>query len=347
MEESDDGGEVIRSCKSLQKHALLQEGSRDVSAQLFTALCRSLDIPARLIVSIQSVPWKASLRKDPAEHRNAAKSESPKPQIDRKGKGKAVFPGDGQTPSGRTPEPEDKTPPPTIKLRSGRSQGRRLQNRKGNSFFSRNTGFNDLKRFQVHPPPPLGYPPTQWTEVFSRADGRWIPVDPIRAFVDKKGLFEPPDHDKRNRMVYVLAFEEDGFIRDVTQRFVQPLVFVELFSYKLSRYAREFNRKTSKLRLGGRGKKEWWDNIISFLSRPYRLVCSTTLLRWSYSLTPSFFRKHRDDIEDAELQSLQVIEGMPTSVVAFKDHPMLVFNKVHVFTIKVNLQIRPRAARTS
>ena len=59
----EDEPEIIRSAKSLMKHALLQTGSRDTSAQLFTALCRGLGIPARLVVSIQSVPWKAGIDK--------------------------------------------------------------------------------------------------------------------------------------------------------------------------------------------------------------------------------------------------------------------------------------------
>jgi xeroderma pigmentosum group C-complementing protein len=58
---SEDENEVIRNSKSLMKHALMGCGSRDVSAQLFTALCRALDIPARLVVSLQSVPWQASV----------------------------------------------------------------------------------------------------------------------------------------------------------------------------------------------------------------------------------------------------------------------------------------------
>jgi xeroderma pigmentosum group C-complementing protein len=61
-EESDDG-ERIRSPNSLMKHALMQSGSRDTSAQLFTALCRALDIPARLVVSLQSIPWQSSVGK--------------------------------------------------------------------------------------------------------------------------------------------------------------------------------------------------------------------------------------------------------------------------------------------
>lgn len=63
----DDDGEFIRTPKSLMKHALMRKGSRDLSAQLFTALCRSLGIPTRLVVSIQSVPWQANVNKPKAK----------------------------------------------------------------------------------------------------------------------------------------------------------------------------------------------------------------------------------------------------------------------------------------
>jgi xeroderma pigmentosum group C-complementing protein len=63
--ESDEY-ETIRSEKSLMKHALMWSGSRDTSAQLFTALCRALGIPARLVVSLQSIPWQASVDKSKA-----------------------------------------------------------------------------------------------------------------------------------------------------------------------------------------------------------------------------------------------------------------------------------------
>ena len=65
--------EVLRSPNSLMKRALLRSGSRDCSSLLFAALCRALSIPTRLVVSLQSVPWQASVGK-------------PK---DAKGKGKA------------------------------------------------------------------------------------------------------------------------------------------------------------------------------------------------------------------------------------------------------------------
>jgi xeroderma pigmentosum group C-complementing protein len=67
----DDEIEIVRSAKSLMKHALMRSGSRDVSSQLFTALCRALGIPARLVVSLQSVPWQTNVgrSKTPAKHK--------------------------------------------------------------------------------------------------------------------------------------------------------------------------------------------------------------------------------------------------------------------------------------
>src|ERR1700753_3421252 len=55
--------EVLRGPKSLSKRAKIRQGSRDSSAFLFAALCRSLLIPTRLVVSLQSVPWQASVGK--------------------------------------------------------------------------------------------------------------------------------------------------------------------------------------------------------------------------------------------------------------------------------------------
>lgn len=71
----DDEPEIIRSPQSLMKHALMQSGSRDTSAQLFTALCRGLGIPARLVVSIQSVPWKAGIDRSKTQSKPILKGE--------------------------------------------------------------------------------------------------------------------------------------------------------------------------------------------------------------------------------------------------------------------------------
>lgn len=114
---------------------------------------------------------------------------------------------------------------------------------------------------------PTRTPPVFWTEVFSRADSRWFPVDPIRGIVNERHVFDPSNpqnselsskiHD--NRMLYVVALEEDGFGRDVT-----------------ARYARNYAAKVLKAQGLGSGsvteRKQWWAKVVQHITRPFRLV---------------------------------------------------------------------------
>ena len=62
-------------------------------------------------------------------------------------------------------------------------------------------------------------------------------------------------------MVYVMAFEEDGYARDVTRR-----------------YAREYGSKVAKVQGGsasgggGKARYAWWSRVVDIVKRPYRLV---------------------------------------------------------------------------
>ncbi|KAJ7464776.1 hypothetical protein B0H11DRAFT_2051338 [Mycena galericulata] len=321
----DDEGEPIRSPKSLMKHALMQKGTRDTSAQLFTALCRGLGIPARLVVSLQSVPWQINVGKPKPDYRKGkAKAQEEEPKGKGKGKAKAQtdsksFASNGQRlDGGSVPAKSDKAKgkekekaTPAIKLRKTKSQGNVLGNAASSSSLPRD---------------PITTPPVFWTEVFSRPDARWFPVDPVRGLVNQAQMFDPssapePAHTissatanpdsayarpsapslpakvvKRvlddNRMVYVVAFEEDGYGRDVTRR-----------------YARNFAAKVAKIQGGqkGRARTAWWERVLEGIRRPYRL--------------------HRDDVEDGELDAVQLLEGMPTTVDGFKDHPMYVLQR--------------------
>lgn len=69
-------------------------------------------------------------------------------------------------------------------------------------------------------------------------------------------------------MVYVMAFEEDGYARDVTPR-----------------YAREYGAKVVKMQGGSKSRKDWWERVTKIVERPYRLVipCHRSLL--SFYLT--------------------------------------------------------------
>nr|GAT55865.1 predicted protein [Mycena chlorophos] len=294
----DDDGETVRGPKSLMKYALKQRGTRDMSAQLFTALCRGLGIPARLVVSLQSVPWQTP--KAPSKGKGKAKATEEVQVVDPKGKGKAkeadigVFPGGGQRLDGGTvAEPSEKAKGKApIKLRK--------QKDKGNVLGAAPSTPSTSAPIELGPPltDPATTPPVFWTEVFSRPDGRWFPVDPIRNRVNQPKDFDPatasgdPATLKRiqaeNRMVYVLAFEDDGFARDVTRR-----------------YAKRFTERVVKMQ--GARQAAWWARVVEGVTRPYRL--------------------NRDDVEDAELDTVQLLEGMPTTIAGFKDHPMYVLTR--------------------
>lgn len=138
---SEDEGELIKDERSLMKHALMRRGSRDVSAQLFTSLCRALGIPARLVVSLQSVPWQANVGKpkpaikkkpqksDDKGKQKAEEEESEMEEIEIPAKGDR-FPGGGQSLSGRSTPLSDakgkgkQKAAPVINLRKHR--GRKL-----------------------------------------------------------------------------------------------------------------------------------------------------------------------------------------------------------------------------
>jgi len=79
-----------------------------------------------------------------------------------------------------------------------------------------------------------------------------------------------------NRLLYVLAFEEDGYAKDVTRR-----------------YAREYGGKVAKMQGGSGGSgvvgrsTTWWNHVLSLVRRPYRLVSRIGLFSLPLSLTSS------------------------------------------------------------
>lgn len=142
-------------------------------------------------------------------------------------------------------------------------------------------------------------PPSMWVEVFSKPWQKWITVDPVRGLVEPTGnrQMEPSPNDKSNRLVYVMAFEEDGYARDVTPRYTKTLH---------SRVSRMRPPASSKRSAGGEDF-DWWSRVAASLHRPQKL--------------------DRDAAEDMELEGAASREPMPTSVAAFKDHPVYALEK--------------------
>lgn len=74
----------------LIRAATLMKGSRDASSQLFTCLCRALDIPARLVFSFQPVEWRLVAK--PKAKKGAEEVEKAEDGTKAKGKNKVVAP---------------------------------------------------------------------------------------------------------------------------------------------------------------------------------------------------------------------------------------------------------------
>ena len=128
--------------------------------------------------------------------------------------------------------------------------------------------------------------PIYWVEAFNEAVQKWVPVDPlVTKTIAKPSKFEPPAGEQENGMSYVIAFEDDGSVRDVSKRYVKA-----------------YNAKTRRGRVEiTNGGERWWQRV-------------TRMYRSSHSMD-------RDQVEDAELAAKEAAEPMPRNVQDFKDHP--------------------------
>lgn len=145
---------------------------------------------------------------------------------------------------------------------------------------------------EPHPLPQESAHPVFWVEVFNEAVQKWFAVDPIvTKSLAKPSKFEPPASDPNNNMSYVIAFEDDASVRDVTRR-----------------YAKAFNAKTRKLRVEStRNGEKWWNKAMMAYEKP--------------------FLEDRDEAEISELTSKSAAEPMPRNIQDFKDHPIYAINR--------------------
>ncbi|GAA5964576.1 hypothetical protein JCM21900_001904 [Sporobolomyces salmonicolor] len=315
-----DGGppawEPVHALPSLYAAAAALRGSRDLSAQLFVALLRALDIPARLVVSLQGMEWRSGSasgankgrrqknvgglardvdEEDEASARTRRKALLPKGKG--KGKSRAVETlelsssedGEGGWQDGRG-QLNYKIPKPNLRRSALPGKGGKVA-----AWRKERELMRDFDHDEDHD---LSLPPTQWIEAYSRYVKQWITVDPARGKVRCKNVMEPPKGGGAgNVLAYVVGFEEDSSAHDITPR-----------------YARAFNNTTVKLRVptSSKSKKEnegrdWFAQVL----RPYRRK----------------FVLNRDTEEEKELWNRQSNEPFPTSIGGFKNHPNYVLEQ--------------------
>ncbi|KAL4745181.1 hypothetical protein BDW72DRAFT_198896 [Aspergillus terricola var. indicus] len=182
--------EVFLSVDDFRAQAKTMRGSRDFGAQLFCALLRSVAVEARLVCSLQPLPFSGAMQlpQKPEPEAIVISSDDPDSMTD------------GSTKSEAKPVP------------------------------IRRIGRPGFKPTRVQNTPILSSRPTRsessypvfWVEAFNEAFQKWIVVDPmVTKTLAKPHKLEPPATDPYNLLSYVVAFEEDASARDVTRRYTK------------------------------------------------------------------------------------------------------------------------------
>ncbi|ODH40905.1 hypothetical protein ACO22_01504 [Paracoccidioides brasiliensis] len=232
-----DTAEILLCKQDFLKQAVALQGSRDLGAQLFCALLRAVGTDARLVCSLQVLPFTG-----------VAKRTMPR-KPDRE---YIVLSEDDDV---RSSSDAGKGSPMQAKPRNSQPQSR--MRRIGQPRFSPSPVAASPK-----PKRAIGLPrgfaespfPVFWVEVFNEAMQKWVSVDPlVTNSVGKTSKFEPPASDRYNNMSYVIAFEDDASARDVTKR-----------------YTKSFNSKTRKQRVEStKNGEEWWARTMGFFEKPF------------------------------------------------------------------------------
>jgi len=256
-------------------------GSRDVGAQLFVALLRSAGVESRLVCSLQPLSFTGG---GPAMF-----VYSPATRPSRRQREESDSPAEMMNASNyKFAQPGEFTPNP--------GPSRRRLGHPGAANYSL-PDISTPARFEAQSKDERAQElsaqesncPIFWAEVMDEAHKKWLPVDPlVTQTVAKPRAFEPSLQDPKNNMVYVVAFEEDGYARDVTRR-----------------YTKAFNAKTRRMRVESTpGGERWWRRTMRGFSRGW------------------MGKTVYDEAEDTELAAFEAQEPMPKNIVDFKDHPI-------------------------
>ncbi|KAL8337789.1 hypothetical protein RB598_006608 [Gaeumannomyces tritici] len=269
-----------------RKSAKYLDGSRDVGAQLFCALLRSVGVETRLVCSLQPLSFVSST--PTLQKPRLKKAEAPKRRMPNYDSYKYV--------------------PPSGAIQSSSLVARRLGHPNAAAYVVPPLAQQSLsaavtKEQGRKPVTGESAFPVYWVEVLDEAHQKWQPVDPIVTCSQARpAKLEPPLTDRLNCLCYAVSFASDGTARDVTRR-----------------YAKAYTSKTRRMRVdtlpvptssaslaaiaAGLTGEEWYARALSFFARPLGIVTDL------------------DRSEEAELATTAGREPMPRNVADFKGHP--------------------------
>jgi xeroderma pigmentosum group C-complementing protein len=244
-------GERIKSLEEFREYAKALHGSRDVGAQLFTALFRGLGLEARLVANLQPVGFGWSQAEEASEN-NPRKLKLPKSRE----------PGDTSSEDEASSNEEENLASKSAKRGNAKTTAKGKTASKGLNKFTRRTprsgrGCTDipivLSESEEAPSssndddlsvvnatlakrtlPSLPYDrdllyPHYWTEVLSPVTNTYIAVDALVLHIvanSQIGLekFEPrgAKADKAKQVTaYIIGHSSDGTAKDVTTRYLK------------------------------------------------------------------------------------------------------------------------------
>ena len=298
-------GEKIDSFAQFAELAKQAEGSRDVGAQLFTALLRAVGMKARLVANLQPAgfSWTKGEEADPPKKMSKADDKREEERTTPKSN-KTI-----EKPKSKSAKKEEST----LTKRQPKRQSKSAVSGKKNepidledsdsplsdppSSPSDNESVVDIttsrpiqqrKRYDGD----LKFP-HYWTEALSPITNCWIPVDPIVLSlvannIDSHSVFEPrgagADHTKQV-FAYVVAFNSDGTAKDVTTRYLKRHMWPG--KTKGMRYPIEkvpiYNRKGKIIR---HVQYDWFGDVMGCYQDPGAPKTKADILEDSRELKP-------------------------------------------------------------
>ncbi|KAI9903854.1 hypothetical protein N3K66_000383 [Trichothecium roseum] len=231
----DTFGEKVSNLEHLRLLARICRGSRDVGAQLFTALLRGLGLEARMVANLQTVGFTFTKLEDAESETKEVVSRPQKIQVSSSKAPGATKPTGSKskasgsrrsarhTHSGKDGEMTMIDSSDDLKVDYEDTDDESLVEVQ---LTPKKTG-NSTKKFDQD----LEYP-HYWTEVLSPVTNRYLPVDAVVKHVvatnrDLVESLEPRGGkaDKsRQVMAYIIGYSPDGTAKDVTVRYLRKQI---------------------------------------------------------------------------------------------------------------------------
>ncbi|EHL01553.1 putative DNA repair protein rhp42 [Glarea lozoyensis 74030] len=240
-------GEKIVGIEQFRVCASKMEGSRDVGAQLFTALLRAIGLDTRLVANLQPVGFGWG-KYEEASEKNARQLKKPGKQRqkgDDSGHSDNSDASEEEQTEVKLTKPKTKAParvkntkketPKTTRhsLRGDKGAPIDLSSSELSSLESDEESVVDVTPAKKSTKPSLPYDrdlvtPNYWSEVLSPVTNEYLPVDAIvlRLHATSQEQYErflPPNKSERSRHItsYVVGHSSDGTAKDVTTRYLK------------------------------------------------------------------------------------------------------------------------------